>query len=158
MREAGKRAVALAAAVAVAAAAGCGGGGGSRLSKADYEQKLKAEATQLQSAFLGINLRAGADLKALASKAGELQQKIETSAGDIEKLKPPQDAEADNHKIADALHTFAGLFGQIEKAAESKDAQKVQSLVLKLTAASQAGAAAAADLKKKGYDLGSFGG
>ena len=156
MREAGKRAVAVAAAAVVVVAAGCGGGS-SRLSKSDYEQKLKTEASTLRSQFAGLNLSQVSNLKILSDKLGTVRDRIEKAASDIEGLKPPQDAVTDNNKIADTLHKFAKVFGEMQDAAKKNQPAKVRSLVARLQAAAQEGSSATQDLKAKGYDIGQFG-
>ena len=156
MRKAGSKSAALAAVAVVLAAAGCGGSG--RLSKSAYQQKLKTEAQQLKADFAGVNLAASSsNLKQLAAKLGTLQQKLEHSATNLGHLKPPKDAVDDNNKLADALHRFANLFGQIKSAAANGDAKKVQSLATQVAAIGQEGTQASADLKHKGYDIGAFG-
>jgi hypothetical protein len=157
MREAGRKAAMAAAALAVAATAACGGGS-SRLSKADYEKKIKAEGSQLRSDLSGLNLGSvGTNLKALAPKLGSAQSKVEKTASDIDGIKPPKDAEGDNKKIADSLHRFAKVFGQMKDAAGKGDRAKVTSLVGGLQTAAQEGSQATQDLKAKGYDIGAFG-
>jgi hypothetical protein len=144
--------------VALLALAGCGGGGSSRLSKSDYEQKIKTEGKTLQSAFTALNLNSNKSRKELASKVGKLQTKLEHAADDFDKLNPPKDAVADNKKIAQTLHKFADIFGELKSAANAGDRQKLAAAQSKLLAASQVGARATQDLKQKGYDVGVLGG
>jgi hypothetical protein len=156
MREAGRKALAAAVVLAVAATAACGGS--SRMTKAQYQQKIKSEGSQLASELRGLNVQAaGGDMKALAPKLGEVQRKIDATAADIAKLNPPKDAEADNNKIADTLHKFAAVFGRMKTAAAKGDKNAVQSLLAGLQAAAQEGNQATQDLKRKGYDIGAFG-
>lgn len=142
----------------VLALAACGGGGSSRLSKSQYEQQIKSEGKALQSAFTALDLNRNKNLKELASKIGRLRGNLEHAADDFDKLKPPKDAEADNKKIAQALHRFADIFGELQKAAAAGDRMKVAAAESKLLAASQVGVQATNDLKQKGYDVGSLGG
>jgi hypothetical protein len=144
--------------VGVLALAACGGGGTARLSKAQYEQKIKAEGKALQSAFTTLDLNANKNLKDLAAKVGQLRTNLEHSASDLDKLKPPKDAEADNRTIAKTLHRFADIFGELQKAAKAGDRTKLAAAQSKLLAASQAGVRATNDLKAKGYEVGSLGG
>jgi len=154
MGEAGRRAVALAAAAALAAVAGCGGGG-SRLSKTQYEQKMRTEGQALQASVQGL-ASAATDFKTLSAKVDTIQKAFERSADHVDGLKPPKDADADNQKIADALHQFAGLLADVKRAAASKDTSRVQKLFLRIRTIGQEAARAANDLKKKGYDIGAF--
>jgi hypothetical protein len=142
----------------VVALAGCGGGGSSRLSKSDYEQKIKGEGKALQSAFTALDLNKNKNLKELGAKLGKLQTKLEQAANDFDQLKPPKDAVADNKKIAQTLHKFADIFGELQKAANAGDRMKLAAAQSKLLVASQNGARATQDLKSKGYDVGALGG
>jgi hypothetical protein len=145
--------------VVALAVAGCGGGGGSpRLSKSEYEQKIKAEGQTLQSAFTALDLNTNKNAKELATKVGKLQTKLEQAANDFDKLNPPKDAVADNKKIALTLHKFADIFGDLKTAASSGNQQKIAAAQSNLLAASQVGTQAAHDLKQKGYDVGVLGG
>ena len=144
-------------ALGVLALAACGGGGSSRLSKAQYEQKIKSEGKALQTAFTAIDINANKNMKELATKVGQLQTKLEQAANHFDKLKPPKDAEADNRKIAQTLHRFADIFGELQKAANAGDRTKLAAAEQKLLAASQVGVQATNDLKSKGYDVGSLG-
>jgi len=158
MREAGRRAAAAAGVVAVVALAACGGGGSGQLSKSEYEQKLKAEGSQLRSDLAGLNFGSiGTNLKLLATQLGTAQGKIERTASDIDNLTPPKDAAADNTKIADSLHRFAKVFGQMKTAADQGNRAKVAALVSTLQTAAQEGSQATQDLKSKGYSIGAFG-
>jgi hypothetical protein len=157
MREAGRKAAAVAAAVGIVASAACGGGGNSRLSKADYEKKLKAEGAALRSDLAGLNLSGATNVKALAPKLGKAQTQVEQTASEIDDLKPPADAAVDNNKIAHSLHGFAKVFGQMEGAAAKGDRAKLASYVPGLQSAAQEGSQATQDLKSKGYDIGEFG-
>jgi hypothetical protein len=157
MSEGGKSAAAIAAAAAVALAAGCGGSG--RLSESDYEQKLQAEGMRLQSAarpLCALQTATEGNLEALASGLGPARKKVENAADDIDSLKPPQDAKADNQTIADALHQIAKVFGEIKKAAESGNLQTTQALMEQAPPAAEAATHATNDLQKKGYDIGAL--
>jgi archaellum component FlaC len=161
MKRAGTRAAAIAAAVVVAFAAGCGGGGGGgsddRLSKSEYEQKLKAEGSRLKAAFTASNIQQSSDINDLTAKVDKLKQELEKSAGDLDALKPPSDAAADNTKLADALHKAAAKFDELKQAAKEQNQQKLQTLTQEVGTVLQEGQAASDDLKKKGYDIGVLG-
>ncbi len=145
-------------AAVVLLAAGCGGGGG-RLSKSQYEQKLKAEGAELSSAFKGTDLAHPNDLKQLASRIDTLQGKLNKAADDIDALEPPQEAKADNTEIAAALHSFADQFGKLKQAARDGDTQKIQQLQQELggSQAVKDAQSATNDLVQKGYDIGKLG-
>jgi predicted nucleic acid-binding Zn-ribbon protein len=147
---------ALAAAI-VLVFAGCGGGG--RLSKSEYEQKLQAQGETLRSAFKGTDISNSGNLKEISAKIATLQAKLEKAADEIDALDPPKDAEADNRKIADALHKFANEFGKMKKAAQSGDPKRMQQIEQEISTAREVKDAqdATADLKRKGYKVGSLG-
>ena len=150
MRKAG---VLLVAAVVVA---GCGGGS-ARLSKAEYQKKLKAEGAQLDQAVKGLDFAHMANMSALATKLDTLQGRFDQVANDIEGLKPPKEVAADNRKIADALHKFAAGFRRIRDAARAKQRSRITALLGQLQEADREGRSASNDLKAKGYDVGTFG-
>jgi TolA-binding protein len=136
--------------------AGCGGGGG-RLSKSDYEQKLKNEGSQLKTAFSAVDLGKSSDINDLTTKLTNLQQELDQAASDIEELNAPEDVEADNQKLADALHHAADKFGELRQAAKAQDQQRMQELGREVTTVLQEGQSAADDLKAKGYEIGTLG-
>src|SRR5947199_1488167 len=129
----GRRGAALATVLVAAVLAGCGGGGGGggRLSKAEYEQKLKVEGARLETATSGFKLQVK-NLKALSSKLKTLQDKIESAANDFDSFRPPTNAVADNKQIADVLHKLADLFGQMKTAADDHDLKGLQQDVVQL--------------------------
>jgi uncharacterized protein YPO0396 len=159
MNRVGARAVAIAAAGLVAITAACGGGGGGgsdRLSKSEYEQKLKAEGTHLKAAFSGVDFQ-GANVNELETKLTKLQEELDQSASDIEDLKPPENAEAANQKLANVLHRAADKFGDLKEAAKAKDLPRLQQLSQEVAVVLRDGQAAANELKSKGYDIGTLG-
>jgi septation ring formation regulator EzrA len=162
MERAGTRAAAiLAAGLVAAAAAGCGGGGGGssdgRLSKSEYEQKLKAEGSRLKAAFSASNIEQSSDVKDLSAKVSKLQQELDKTATDLDGLEPPTDAAADNAKLAEVLHKAADKFGELKQAAQDQDQQRLQQLSQDIAGILQEGQTASDDLKKKGYDIGTLG-
>jgi DNA anti-recombination protein RmuC len=161
MKRAGTRAAAIGAVVLLAAAAaGCGGGGdsgGDRLSKSEYEQRLKAEGSRLKAAFTASNIQQSSGIQDLTAKVEKLKQELNKAATDLEALNPPSDAAADNTKLADALHNAADKFDELKQAAKEQNQQKLQQLTTEVATVLQQGQAASDDLKKKGYDIGVLG-
>jgi TolA-binding protein len=158
MKLAGKKTLGVLVVGLVILLAGCGGGGGGgRLSKSDYEQKLKSEGSQLKTAFSAVDLEKSSDINDLTTKLTNLQQELDQSASDIEELNPPEDVEADNQKLAHALHNAADKFGELKQAAKAQDQQRMQQLGQEVSTVLQEGQSAADDLKAKGYDIGTLG-
>lgn len=158
MKWAGGKTVGVLATGLVVLVAGCGGGGGGgRLSKSDYEQKLKSEGSQLKTAFSAVDLEKSSSINDLTTKLTNLQQELDRAASDIEKLEPPKDVDGDNQKLADALHNAADKFGELKDAAKAQDQQRMQKLGQEVGTVLQEGNAAADDLKAKGYDIGTLG-
>jgi hypothetical protein len=141
-------------------AAGCGGGNSDQLSKSDYEAKVKGIATDLQSSLQSLSTGNSKDLGAFESKVGTAQTKLQDAANKLKGLKPPDDAKADNTKLANGLNGLASAFTNLKQALAAKDVAKIQQRANEIQnlASAQDIRAAIADLKKKGYDLGAFGG
>jgi hypothetical protein len=145
----------LAAAAAVALVAGCGGS--SRLSKADYEQKIQADGKAVQKVVSKIN--GSASLGSLATQIGAAEQAVKAAADDLDTIKPPQDAEADNKTIVLALRTIDTQLVRLQAAAKKGDIAAAQAAGAAIQNAPEIKAAqrAAKDLKQKGYKIGALG-
>jgi predicted nuclease with TOPRIM domain len=158
VQRAGMKVAGVAAAVVVAIAAGCGGGGDNgRLSKSEYEHELNAEGDQLSAAFSAVQLDTTSNVDELSTKLTKLEGELDKSGTSLENLQPPEEAEADNQKIADILHRLADKFGELKGAAKAKDQQKMQQLGQEVFAILREGQTVAKDLQKKGYDVGDLG-
>jgi len=148
--------VALAAVGAMALLAGCGGGS-SRLTKAQYEQRVQKDAAALTKATSGIGTSTSSfsDLQKVVTSA---QSGIEAAAKDLESLKPPQEAENANKAFVAALRAIESDFKAMATALKKHDLTKIVALVQQLGGSKEVAAAkrAAADLAKKGYHLGAF--
>jgi hypothetical protein len=156
MRRAG---VIVLAAIVASIASGCGGGGGGgdRLSKSEYEQKMSAIGKELQDASAGIDLTNTSDLDRLADEVGKFRVRLEDAANDVDDLNPPENAEEETAKIADALHAFADEFDTMEKAARKGDVAALQKAQQAVVSEGTEAQEAAKDLKDKGYDIGDLG-
>ncbi len=154
---AGRKVWAFAAVVLLLAGCG-GGGGGGRLSKAEYQRKMQAEAQRLTSALQSANLATATSLKDFAAKIGSVKADIQKAADAVDALNPPKDADADTQRIADTLHRFAAIVGEIEDAAGKGNLASVRRFVAQLQNEGRAAQPAVQDLKQKGYDVGQFSG
>ena len=141
-------------------AAGCGGGSSDRLSKSAYEAKVKAIAGDLQNSLNALSSGNSKDLGAFEQKVGTAQTQLDAAANRLKGLKPPENAEADNKKLAAGLAGLANAFTNLKQALAAKDVSKIQQRANEIQnlASAQDIRAAIGDLKKKGYDLGAFGG
>jgi chromosome segregation ATPase len=137
---------------------GCGGGSSDRLSKSEYEAKVKSIGKDLQTSLNTFNSN-NKDLGALETKVGQAQTKLQSAASQLKGLKPPSDAEADTKKLAAGLTGLANQFNSLKQALASGDLAKVQQTAnaFKGSPAAADAKAATEDLKKKGYDVGVFG-
>ena len=135
---------------------GCGGGS-DRLSKSEYEAKLKSIGGELKNNFGNFDPSKGSG--SLEAQIGQAQTKLNTAAGELKKLKPPEDAAADNTKLADGLSGLARQINSLKQALASGDLSKVQQTANEFKSSSVAADTKQAtdDLKKKGYDVGVFG-
>ncbi len=147
-------------AVAAVAALGAGCGGSGRLSKADYEQKVQADGKAVQKAFAKVSVAGSANsLSALAKQIPPAEQVLKTVADDLDKAKPPKDAEADNDTVVKALRTIDAQLVRMEAAAKKGDIVALQAAgaAIQNSPEIKAAARAAKDLKKKGYKIGVLG-
>ena len=157
MRQAGVIVVALMLALGAAACGGGGGSGGDRLSKDEYEQQMSAIGTDLQEASSGVDISETTDLDKVADTVAEFKSDLETAADKVDDLNPPEDADEETQKIADALHAFADEFGKMEQAARDRDKPALQKAQQAVITEGNEAQEAAEDLKAKGYDIGELG-
>jgi hypothetical protein len=157
MRQAGVIVAALVLALGAAACGGGGGGGGDRLSKGEYEEQMSSIGSDLQEASSGVDISSTTDLDKVADTVADFKDELESAADKVDDLNPPEDAEADTAKIADALHAFADEFGKMETAARAKDTKGLQAAQQAVITEGAAAQQAATDLKAKGYDIGELG-
>jgi hypothetical protein len=145
-------------AVATAVAAGCGGGGDGRLSKAEYEQRMQAIGTELRTASSAIgDLSQTRDLDKLADTIADFRERLDEAADDVDGLTPPEDAEEETDKIAEALHAFADTFGEMEDAARDGDLAALQKAQAEIANKGAEAQRATESLKQKGYEIGDLG-
>ena len=157
MRQAGVIVVAL---VLVLAAAACGGGGsgsGDRLSKSEYEEQMQSIGSDLQEASSSVDISSTTDLDKVADAVADFQGELESAANKVDDLNPPEDAEAETDKVADALQAFADEFGKMESAARDKDTDALKAAQEAVITEGAEAQQAVNALKAKGYDIGELG-
>jgi hypothetical protein len=142
--------------VAVALVAGCGSS--TRLTKAQFEQRIKADGKSVEQAVRKIDATP-TSMDALAKQVAAAERAVKAAADDLASAKPPADAEAGTKTIVRALRTIDAQLGKLEQAAKTGDMLAAQGAAAAIQGSPEVKAAqtAAADLKKKGYDIGAIG-
>jgi hypothetical protein len=159
MRSAIRGTVAVLAVTAVALVA-CGST--ARLTKAQYEQRVRSigakAGTTLTKVFSNPSLLAPKSLKEAADIVRSGAATIDDAGSQLQHLKPPPDAETDNDQLATAFHQLATELRQWADAAEKGDLQAVKTFDEQLRANELPGELliqrSIEDLKAKGYQLG----
>jgi hypothetical protein len=136
--------------------AACGGSG--RLSKSAYEQHLRVAGAHAKQASSGIK-RIGVTRQAFAKQLVGARREMQAAAKELEGFEPPRDAEADNETIAATLRYLAAEIAKLQTAARSGNQAVAAAVGAEIAHSKQitAGANAAKDLQRKGYDVGVFG-
>jgi chromosome segregation ATPase len=142
--------------LAVALVAGCGGS--SRLSKAQFEQRIKADGRAVEQAVAKVDATP-TSMQVLAKQVAAAEQAVKAAADDLAAAKPPADAEGSTKTIVRALRTIDAQLQKLEQAAKKSDIIAAQAAAAAIQGSPEVKAAqtAAADLKKKGYDIGAIG-
>jgi hypothetical protein len=137
-------------------AAGCGGS--SRLSKAQYEQKIQTDGKAVQKAVASISGNPGS-LKQLAVQVAAAEKAAKTAADDLGSAKPPSEIEVDNATIVAALRMIDAQLLKLEQAAKDGDTAAAQqaATAIQKSPEIQTAQAAAKDMKAKGYKIGVIG-
>jgi hypothetical protein len=132
--------------------AGCGGS--SSLSKSAYEQRVQADGKTVQTSVTALTKTPPKTLAQLATRVDAAEAVVKKAADDLESLKAPSDAVADNAAIVAA---FRAIQAALEKV--KADPTAATTIVGRLESSPQLKAAekATADLKQKGYKVGAFG-
>jgi hypothetical protein len=144
-------------AIAGVVLAGCGGS--KSLSKSAYEQKLQGDGKAVQQSVTALTKTTPSTLAELAKRVDVAEASVKTAADDLDSIKPPSDAVADNAAIVSALRAIQAGLERLKKAAASGDPAAAQKIAGQLASSPQLKAAekAATDLKKKGYKVGVIG-
>jgi hypothetical protein len=148
------RALALSLAVAGAlVVAGCSGDGRERLSKTEYEETVRSVYAGVQEAFRQTNVTAPSDL---ADRVGDAQDELRQAAGELEDVDPPDEVEAENAQIAEAMRAYADDLDGLRDAAERGDSTAITDFSSRVASndAIVSMMEAAERMKFKGYDVG----
>jgi hypothetical protein len=129
------------------------GGGNERLSKPEYEEKVRTVYADIQEAFRQTNVP---DQEELADRVEDAQEELRRAAGALEDVDPPDEVEAENAQIADAMRTYADDLDGLREAAERGDSTAIVNFNSRVASndAIVAMMEAAERMKFKGYDVG----
>jgi cob(I)alamin adenosyltransferase len=147
---AGRTLGAVAVAVALALA-GCGSGG--RVSKGEYEQKLRSAGDELSAAVQ--QLAKARSKEQFKDDVTDVERALDDAADELDGSTPPQDVEAANDRLVDGFRRLADDFDQVKDAAdESVDAATSKAQQITGGAASREAQQAVEEIKRRGYDVG----
>jgi hypothetical protein len=144
---------------AVALLAGCGGGS-SRLSKQDYEQHLKRDATLIAKAATNASTADFNSPGQYARRVALAQKDMTRAAKDLDAIKPPADAMEDTKKIVAGVRYLAKALARLHHAATTSSFAEAQKVSSDIAASPEVKGVSTAikDLEQKGYDVGAFSG
>ncbi len=134
-------------------------GGSSRLSKSQYEQHLQNDGKAVANTIATLTgAQTSTDLGAIVKKVDSASVAVKQAADDLDSLKPPSDAEADNAALVTGLRAIQSGLAKLKKALAANPLQAAAiGRDLQQAPAVKAAEKAAADLKKKGYKVGVLG-
>jgi hypothetical protein len=138
-------------ALAMLSLTGCGGDG--RLSKSDYEQRVRSVYANVQEAFRKTNVTS---TKLLADRVGEAQGELRSAAAELEEIEPPERVEQETEELVEGMREYGDDLDELREAAERGDEAAVQKFNSEISRneAVERMAEAAEEMKFKGYDLG----
>jgi hypothetical protein len=135
----------------VLALAACGE---DRLSKGEYEQKVRGEYAEVQAAFRATGGSVGSP--DLGDKIGAAQKQLREMAESLKKVEPPEQVEEENEEVVEGLREYAEDLDSVRDAAEKGDLAAIDKFngAIGNNEAVEQIAEAAEEMKVKGYDLG----
>jgi chromosome segregation ATPase len=139
------------AALATLSLMGCGGDG--RLSKSDYEQRVRSVYANVQEAFRKTNVTS---TKLLHDRVEEAQGELRSAAVELEEIEPPEKVEEETDELVEGMREYADDLDELREAAERGDRSAVEAFSSRVAQneAVERMAEAAEEMKFKGYDLG----
>jgi gas vesicle protein len=140
------------AALAAVLLAGCSGEE-DRLTKSQYEQKVRSVYSGVQAAFESTR---DADGSQLARRIEQARQELLSAAGELESIEPPAAVEEETEELVEGMREYAESLDGVRAAAERNDSVAIGQFNLGLddNEAVEQMAEAAEEMKFKGYDLG----
>ncbi len=127
--------------------------GGERLSKGEYEQRVRETYAGVQQAFLATNVSSTA---LLAQRIGKAQEELRAAADRLDDTSPPQEVEKENGEIVAGLRAYADDLEVLKEAAQRGDRKAIARFNngVRSNPAIARIAEAAEEMKEKRYDLG----
>jgi hypothetical protein len=133
--------------------AGCGSGGENRLSKSEYEHRVRSVYAGVQAAFRETRSVSGADLAGAVAAA---QQRLRDAADELDAVEPPKDVEEGNEELVEGMREYADDLGELREAVVRGNEAAVTRFNAEIgeNPAVKQIAEAAEEMKFRGYDLG----
>jgi acyl-CoA reductase-like NAD-dependent aldehyde dehydrogenase len=140
---------------ALALAVGCGGEGRERVSKAEYEQKVRAVYGDVRAAFQSVGVEAKS-LEDVARQIKAAQDELRDAANELERIEPPESVREPNEELAEGMRAYADDLDRLREAAENGDAELVSGLreTVVRSESIERMAEAAEEMIHRGYNLG----
>jgi hypothetical protein len=135
-------------------------GGSSRLSKAQYQQKIQKDGNAVRTVIAAITKSGtSTSFSDFATKVDDAEAAVKKAADDLAAAKPPKDVEADNATVVTALRTIQTGLEKLKKAAGAGGSAAVVAAAAAIESSPQLKAAekALGDMKAKGYKVGFLG-
>lgn len=140
----------LALAVLAVVAGGCGG---SDLSKKEYEQELKGAGVELANASTALSEATTAP--EYVAGVEQVQAGLRKAADDLDDLSPPEDVDAANDRLVNALRGLADEFDKVKQAAAAgPKAARAAGARLARSQPSEDARTAVLEIQRRGYDVG----
>jgi cytochrome oxidase Cu insertion factor (SCO1/SenC/PrrC family) len=135
---------------AIVLLAGCGSQ--QRLSKTQYEQRVRSVYEDVRQAFRETKVGE----TQLAGRVGAAQSALRKAAQELDGVRPPSGVEEPNHDLAEAMREYAGDLDALGKAAAAHDTKAIARFNAQIpqNEAIDRIAEAAEEIRTKGYDLG----
>lgn len=132
-------------------AGGCGGS--ERLSKTEYEQELKGAGVELSNASTAL-AQASTGPEYVAG-VEQVQAGLRKAADDLDGVNPPEDVDAANDRLVDALRGLADEFDKVKQAAATgPKAARAAGARLARSQPSEDARTAVLEIQRRGYDVG----
>jgi hypothetical protein len=135
---------------AIALLAGCGGQ--QRLSKTQYEHKVRVVYEHVRQAFRETNVGQAR----FAGRVQAAQHELREAADELDSVRPPAGIDEPNHDLAEGMREYAADLDPLLKAAAARDTKAIDRFNAQLpqNEAIDRIAEAAEEIRLKGYDLG----